>query len=153
MNLKELTKRVIWLQPTLIETTSLETSTLKFKDSSPETKPGLVLLCMELPSSRIGYFATYFQALHNVSALHHLVSTKIAVKGRFLLVSAGAGLVTSFFASWILTSSFGSSRQSLLRNEVFPAWLQRDRVVNPDRVFFELDDNHHNEPTIWHSSM
>ena len=75
------------------------------------------------------------------------------MKGRFLIVSAGAGLVTSLLTSIILASSLRGTYQNMLKNEVFPAWLQKDRVVNPDRVFFELDDNHHNEPTIWHSSM
>ena len=94
-----------------------------------------------------------FQALQNVPVLNNLVSTKLSFKGKYLAVSLGAGLITSLFASIIMANSLVSSKQNLLKNEVFPAWFQKDRVVNPDRVFFELDDNRNNEPSIWHSAM
>ena len=98
-------------------------------------------------------FSNLSQALHNVPVLNNIVSTKLSMKGRFLIASFGVGFVASALTSVFLVSSFRNTHQNLLKNEVFPAWLQSNRVVNPDRVFFELDDNHHNEPTIWHSSM
>jgi hypothetical protein len=70
-----------------------------------------------------------------------------------LVASAGVGLLNSIFASAFLAKSIRSKHESLLKNEVFPAWFNKDRVVNPDRVFFELDDGHNNEATIWHTAM
>lgn len=70
-----------------------------------------------------------------------------------MIVSALAGLADSFVASVVLTQSLKSSHENLLKKEVFPAWFQKERVVNPSRVFFELDDNNNNEPTIYHSGM
>ncbi len=81
------------------------------------------------------------------------IQSKLPWKGGFLVASAAVGLFNSFFASVVLGRSIISKHESLLKNEVFPAWFKKDRVVNPDRVFFELDDSHNNEPTIWHTAM
>ena len=70
-----------------------------------------------------------------------------------MIVSALAGLTDSFVASVVLTKSLKSSHENLLKKEVFPAWFKKDRVVNPERVFFELDDNNNNEPSIYHAGM
>jgi hypothetical protein len=93
------------------------------------------------------------QAFNNVAVLNNLVATKLTMRGRYFVASLGVGLVTSFFSSILFTSSVKGTYEKLLKNEVFPAWTQKERVVNPDRVFFELDDSHHNEPTIWHAAM
>lgn len=85
--------------------------------------------------------------------MNHFVANKLSWKGKFLIVSALAGLADSFVASVVLTKSLKSSHENLLKKEVFPAWFQKDRVVNPSRLFFELDDNNNNEPTIYHAGM
>jgi len=93
------------------------------------------------------------KALHKFTSLNQLVQNKISFKGKFLIVSGAVGLIDSFLVSVALTNSYRNTHASLLKKEVFPAWFNKERVVNPDRVFFELDDNNHNEPTIWHSAM
>lgn len=98
-------------------------------------------------------FSCLFQAFNNVAVLNNLVATKLTMKGKYLVASAGLGLFASALSSIVLASSIRGTHENLLRNEVFPAWTQKERVVNPDRVFFELDDSHHNEPTIWHTAM
>lgn len=85
--------------------------------------------------------------------LGHFIESKLAWKGRFLVTSAVVGLVNSFVASIFLAKSIRNSHENMLKKEVFPAWFSREQVINPDRVFFELDDTKHNEPTIWHAGM
>lgn len=75
------------------------------------------------------------------------------MKGKFLIASVAVGFVDSLLITLFLTKSYRNTHESLLKKEVFPAWNHVERVVNPERIFFELDDNNHNEPTIWHSSM
>lgn len=70
-----------------------------------------------------------------------------------MIAATTLGLIDSFIVSFVTTKSLKDTRESLLKKEVFPAWFNKERVVNPERVFFELDDNNNNEPTIWHSSM
>jgi hypothetical protein len=98
-------------------------------------------------------FSCLFQAFNNVAVLNNFVATKLTMKGKYLVASAGLGLFASALSSIVFASSIRGTHENLLRNEVFPAWTQKERVVNPDRVFFELDDSHHNEPTIWHTAM
>lgn len=103
----------------------------------------------------ISYWVIFLitQALHKFSVLNEFVQNKISYKGKFLIASATAGLITSLFVAVGLTGSLRNTREALLKKEIFPAWLNKEKVVNPQRVFFELDDNNNNEPTIWHSSM
>ena len=81
------------------------------------------------------------------------MQAKIPWKGSYLATSVAIGLVESFVATFFFTSSVRNTHASMLKNEVFPVWLNKERVINPDRVFFELDDNKLNEPTIWHSGL
>ena len=98
-------------------------------------------------------FSCLFQAFNNVAVLNNFVATKLTMKGKYLVAALGTGLFTSALLSIGFASSTIATNENLLRNEVFPAWTQKERVVNPDRVFFELDDSHHSEPTIWHTAM
>lgn len=82
-----------------------------------------------------------------------MVASKLSWKGKFLIVSALVGVADSFLASVVLAKSLKGSHESLLKKEVFPAWFQKDRVINPERIYFELDDNNNNEPNIYHSGM
>ena len=80
--------------------------------------------------------------------IHNTLKTKSV-----LAVALGIGLIDSLFVAGLCSSSLRSKKNDLLRNEVYPVWNQAERVVNPERVFFELNDDRHNELNIWHSGM
>jgi hypothetical protein len=68
--------------------------------------------------------------------LNEFVQKKISYKGKFLIAAAAVGVVDSFLLTIFMTKNLRSTQESLLKKEVFPAWLQSERVVNPDRTFF-----------------
>jgi hypothetical protein len=88
----------------------------------------------------------------NVPQVANFIHNKLKTKS-VLAVALGVSLIDSLLVASMLSSSLKSKRIDLLRNEVFPMWTQSERVVNPERVFFELNDDHHNELNIWHSGM
>ena len=52
------------------------------------------------------------------------------------------------------TSSVASlSRDLVLNGQAVPLWSNLRNAVNPDRAFFELADDRHNEPLIFHSGL
>ena len=58
-----------------------------------------------------------------------------------------------------LFALYGSSRINSITREILlgahhlPLWSNLRNAVNPDRAFFELADEKHNEPLIFHSGL
>jgi hypothetical protein len=73
-----------------------------------------------------------------------------------------AGLASSAVAGivgWDLLGFYGSSRLASIKRDLVlagqgvPLWANLRSAVNPDRAFFELADERHNEPLIFHSGL
>ena len=73
-----------------------------------------------------------------------------------------AGLLSGVFGGILgydLLGLYGSSRlgsikrEALLSAKSLPLWSNLRNAVNPDRAFFELADERHNEPLIFHSGL
>jgi len=60
---------------------------------------------------------------------------------------------------YTIFSIYGSSRLSGIQRDIvlgaksLPLWSNLRNAVNPDRAFFELADDKHNEPLIFHSGL
>jgi hypothetical protein len=58
-----------------------------------------------------------------------------------------------------LFALYGSSRLNSIKRDILlsaknlPLWSNLRNAVNPDRAFFELADERHNEPLIFHSGL
>lgn len=60
----------------------------------------------------------------------------------------------TYFASTIgAISSVRSEEKRLINSNSHPGWYDKNRVVNLNRVFFELDDSKNNEINIIHSGL
>lgn len=67
--------------------------------------------------------------------------------------------VVGGIVGWDLCGFYGSSRMSSIKRELvlsahhLPLWSNLRNAVNPDRAFFELADEKHNQPLIFHSGL
>ena len=73
-----------------------------------------------------------------------------------------AGLFSSVVAGvvgWDLFHFYGASRLASIKRDLVlnskgvPLWSNLRNAVNPERAFFELADERHNEPLIFHSGL
>jgi hypothetical protein len=71
------------------------------------------------------------------------------------LLSGVAGALIGFEIFGLYGSSRLNSikRETLLAAKHLPLWSNLRNAVNPDRAFFELADERHNEPLIFHSGL
>jgi hypothetical protein len=67
--------------------------------------------------------------------------------------------VVSAEVGYGLFNLYGSARVSSIEREALlgakhlPLWSSLRNAVNPDRAFFELADERHNEPLLFHSGL
>jgi len=82
----------------------------------------------------------------------HIKNFNLPVAGLFTAVTA------SGFSYLLSNSIYGSLVVSnitalALGSKHLPLWSNKNYAVNPDRAYFELDDDKGNSPTIFHSGL
>ncbi len=83
-----------------------------------------------------GYFFVNLQALNNVPKLNNFVKAKMPWRAAHIVTSVLFGQFASYVSSIIFVKQIRSKQDNLMKNEAFPAWFNKEQVVNPDRVFF-----------------
>ena len=66
-------------------------------------------------------------------------------------LAGGLGYDLFTFYKWSKESSL--KRDAVLAARHMPLWSNLRNAVNPDRAFFELADERHNEPLVFHSGL
>lgn len=83
----------------------------------------------------------------------------LALKGIHVPVSGLFSGVLGGVLGYEIFSFIGSSRVSSLKRDTIlsakhlPLWSNLRNAVNPDRAYFELADDKHNEPLLFHSGL
>ena len=83
----------------------------------------------------------------------------ISLRGFSLPVAGLFSGVVGGILGYDLFTLYGNARISSLQRELvlsakhLPLWSNPRFAVNPDRAFFELADDKHNEPLIFHSGL
>ena len=83
----------------------------------------------------------------------------LALKGIHVPVSGLFSGVLGGVLGYEIFSFVGSSRVNSLKRDTIlsakhlPLWSNLRNAVNPDRAYFELADDKHNEPLLFHSGL
>lgn len=83
----------------------------------------------------------------------------LSLRGFSIPVSGLFSGVAGGILGYTIFSLYGSSRLSGIQKDIvlgaksLPLWSNLRNAVNPDRAFFELADDKHNEPLIFHSGL
>jgi hypothetical protein len=79
------------------------------------------------------------------SSLVPMLASKPPLQAAAVAIGAGLGYLVS-------SKVFGSYYQHRIREEMIegdtPYWFDRHRTLNFDRIYYELADDHHYEPTL-----
>jgi hypothetical protein len=68
-------------------------------------------------------------------------------------LALGVSALTYLVSSFGVISRVHSEEKRVITNNSHPGWYDKNRVVNPNRVFFELDDSRNNQISILHSGL
>ena len=101
----------------------------------------------------IMYLFIINKAFNFVPAVKNSVTSKFSHKSAGSLLALGSAGLTYFLTSFAVISSVKSESNRIINRNSHPGWYQKDRVVNADRVFFELDDHKDNGINIIHSGL
>ena len=83
----------------------------------------------------------------------------LAIKGIHVPVAGLFSGVVGGVLGYDIFAFIGSSRvnslkrESILAAKHLPLWSNLRNAVNPDRAYFELADDKHNEPLLFHSGL
>jgi hypothetical protein len=83
----------------------------------------------------------------------------LALRGVHVPVAGLFSGVLGAFIGYDIFALYGSSRLSSINRDILlaakhlPLWSNLRNAVNPDRAFFELADERHNEPLLFHSGL
>jgi hypothetical protein len=83
----------------------------------------------------------------------------LSLRGCSIPVSGLFSGIVGGILGYDLFALYGSSRLSSIKRETLlaakhlPLWSNLRNAVNPDRAYFELADERHNEPLIFHSGL
>jgi len=84
-----------------------------------------------------------------IPAVRNVIPAKIPS----LALAFGGFLLTGTLVGLSLSGYQNSEVKKLIESSTVPLWLNRSNVVNPDRAFFELNDNNGQRVNLLHQGM